>query len=71
MAPVARAILQIDIIYDKYLDTRCRLVTGGRNGGYVHKLLAASFVDVWLIVVFVLSSSPFCAKGASLSDPSI
>ena len=57
-----RVLLQLDVVYDKYLNTRRRLVTGGRNGGYGHKRLTASFVNVWLIVMFMQSSSPFCAK---------
>ena len=30
-------------------------MTGGGNGGYGHKSLAASFIDVWSIVVLTLS----------------
>ena len=37
-------LLQIDVIHDKYLNTRRRPVTSGGNGDYGHKRLAASFV---------------------------
>ena len=41
-----RLLLQIDVTCDKYSNTHRRLVTGGRNGGYGHTSLAASFVVV-------------------------
>ena len=47
-------LLQIDLICDKYLNTRRRLVTGGGNGGYGHTILAASFVVV-LVDCYVLT----------------
>ena len=49
-AAPARVLLQIDVICDKYLNTRPRLVTGGGNGGYGHTSLTASFVVVLVLV---------------------
>ena len=49
-----RVLLQIDLICDKYLNTRRRLVTGGGNRGYGHTILAASFVVV-LVDCYVLA----------------
>ena len=44
-----RVLLHIDVICDKHLNTRRRLVKGGGNGGHGPTSLTASFVVVLVV----------------------